>query len=315
MSPESSVPKRVEAYLQQRRQAGCALHVIGSQLRSFARFAQARHHRGPLTLELVLAWCQASPRGGARNAAMRLAQLRPFTAFCHRLDPASVVPPAQFFGPAFRRVTPHIYSPAEIRALLDAAARLLPKGSLRAHNHATLYGLLAATGLRLSEALRLERRDVDLTRAVLHVRCSKFYKSRYVPLHPTTVSALRRYTQHRDAQLPDPVSPMFFLAQSARPLGLSAVHQTFAKLRAQLHWRSRGGHPSPRIHDLRFTFICRRLELWYAQGLDPQGLMLHLFTYVGHVNVTSTYWYLSATPTLMSLAARRCRPLRARGAP
>jgi integrase len=212
-------------------------------------------------------------------------------------------------------VTPHIYSAAEIRALLSAAARWPPAGSLRAHSYATLFGLLAATGLRLSEALRLERRDVDLRQGLLHLRQTKFYKSRHVPLHSTTVRALRRYTEQRDTLAPNPASPLFFLTEPACPVSVHSVEHAFAKLRRQLRWHSRGGHPAPRIHDLRFTFICRRLELWYAQGLDPHRLMLSLFTYVGHVNVTSTYWYLSATPTLMSLAARRCQPPSTRGVP
>lgn len=305
MNRHSSMRQRVEAYLKERRQAGCALRVIGSQLHSFARFADDQDHRGPLTLELVLGWAQASRHARPSIAAARLAQLRPFTQFCHQLDPASVIAPAQFFGPGFRRVTPHIYSLEEIRALLSAAARWPPAGGLRAQSYVTLFGLLAATGLRVSEALRLERRDVDLRQGLLHIRESKFYKSRYVPVHSTTVQALQRYTRQRDAQIPHPVSPMFFLAAADRPLQLNALEHAFTRLRKKLRWHSRGGHAAPRIHDLRFTFICRRLELWYAQGLDPDRLMLSLFTYVGHVNVTSTYWYLNATPRLMRLAARR----------
>jgi integrase len=199
--------------------------------------------------------------------------------------------------------------------LLSAATRWPPAGGLRARSYATLFGLLAATGLRLSEALRLERRDVDLKHGLLHIRQTKFYKSRYVPLHSTTVRALRRYAKQRDVLAPHSASPTFFLSEAALPVSVHSVQHVFAKLRRKLHWRSRGGHPAPRIHDLRFTFICRRLELWYAQGLDPHRLMLHLFTYVGHVNATSTYWYLNATPGLMSLAARRCQPHAARGAP
>lgn len=311
MNTPRTMRQKVEAFLKERRQAGCALRMIGSQLKSFARFADDLGHRGPLTLELALGWAQASRRAHPATAAGRLAQLRPFAQFCHRLDPRSAIAPAQYFGRSYRHLTPHIYSPEEIRALLAAAAQWPPTGGLRAQSYTTLFGLLAATGLRLSEALRLERRDVDLQQGLLHIRESKFYKSRYVPLHPTTIRALQTYGVRRDAQAPNNTTPMFFLAEAGRPLSLSAVQYAFARLRSKLGWHSRGGHLAPRIHDLRFTFICRRLERWYAEGEDIDRVMLSLCTYVGHVNVTSTYWYLTATPKLMRLAARRfqrCQP-------
>jgi integrase len=313
MNAHATIRQRVEAYLKERRQAGLALRVIGSQLKSFARFAEDRGHRGPLTLDLALAWVQASRRASPVTAAGRLEQLRPFTQFCHRLDPANVIAPEKFFGPRRGRVTPHIYTPQEIRALMDAAARWGPAGCLRAESYATLFGLLAATGLRLSEALNLERRDVDLKHGVLHIREAKFHKSRYVPLHPTTIRALRRYTRRRDRDALSATTALFFIADQARRLPVPTVRYAFDQLRQKLGWHCRGGHPAPRIHDLRFTFICRRLERWYAQGLDIDRLMLSLYTYVGHVNVTSTYWYLTATPELMRLAARRLQSFKSGG--
>jgi hypothetical protein len=134
MNTRSTMRQKVQAYLEERRQVGCALRVIGSQLRSFARFAEDLGHRGPLTLDLALGWAQASRRARPLSAAGRLAQLRPFAQFCHRLDPASAIPPAQFFGRAYRHLTPHVYSPEEIRALLAAAAQWPLAGCLRAHS-------------------------------------------------------------------------------------------------------------------------------------------------------------------------------------
>lgn len=297
----------VNAYLAERRQAGCTMRVIGSQLENFARFARHRRHRGPITAALALAWAAGSRRPGERTAAMRLAQLHPFAQFCHRLDPRNEVPPAEFFGPAFRRRIPHIYSISEIRSLLLAAAQLSPCGRLRADSLSTFFGLLAATGLRVSEALALERQDVNLVTGLLHIRDGKFHKARYVPVHASTIRALQRYATRRDGILKCPASQRFFLTDQAQPLTVSVVHHAFVRIRKQLRWRSRGGHAAPRIHDLRFTFICRRLERWYAQNLDVDHLILSLCTYVGHVNVTSTYWYLTATPELMRLAARRLR--------
>ena len=263
MNAQGTILQRVEAYLKERRQAGLAMRVIGSQLRSFARFAEDRGHRGPLTLDLALGWILASRRPSSLTAAGRLEQLRPFTQFCHRLDPQSAIVPENFFGPRYRRVTPHIYTPREIRSLMAAAARWRPAGCLRAQSYATLFGLLAATGLRLSEALNLERRDVDLEHGVLHIREGKFHKSRYVPLHPTTIRALRRYTHRRDREALSASAPLFFVADQGRRLPVPTVRYAFDQLRQKLGWRCRGGRPAPRIHDLRFTFICRRLERWY----------------------------------------------------
>lgn len=307
MSHSSPILEKVHAYLAERSQAGCTMRVVGSQLKSFVRFAQERGHRGPLSCGLLLAWAQASRRPGERTAAARLTQIRPFAQFCHRLDPRDEVPPAEFFGPGHRHRTPHIYSAAELRALLDAAAQWPPRGCLRADSYATLFGLLAATGLRLSEALALERRDVDFERGLIHVREGKFYKARYVPLHASTTRALQRYADRRDRAISSSATRRFFLADQGQPLALTSVQCAFKRIREQLGWRSRGSHCAPRIHDLRFTFICRRLERWYAQDVDIDRVILFLCTYVGHVNVTSTYWYLTATPELMRLAAQRLR--------
>jgi site-specific recombinase XerD len=305
MSARSTMQHKVTTYLEQRRQAGFTLSVSGSQLRSFARFADNIGHRGPLTIDLALDWARASRSARPGAVALRLAQLRSFAQFCHRLDPRSEIPPVQLLGQCYRRVTPHIYSPEEVCSLLSAAARWQPAGCVRAQSYATLFGLLAATGLRVSEALALEHRDVDLKQGLLHIREAKFQKSRYVPLHVTTRCALRRYVKRCEIQASDTATQKFFVSDDGCPLSLSSVHYAFARLREELGWRSRGGHPAPRIHDLRFTFICRRLERWYAQGVDIDRVMLSLYTYVGHVEVSSTYWYLTATPELMRLAARR----------
>jgi integrase len=305
MSAHATMENRVATYLRERRQAGLTLSVSGSQLRSFARFADSIGHRGPLTIGLALDWAQASRSARPGAIASRLAQLRSFAQFCHRLDPHSEIPPVQLLSRCYRRVTPHIYSPEEVCSLIDAAARWRPAGCLRAQSYATLFGLLASTGLRVSEALALERRDVDLKQGLLHIREAKFHKSRYVPLHFSTRCALRRYAERREIQSSNTATQRFFVSDNGCPLKLCTVQSVFKRLRERLGWRSRGGHPAPRIHDLRFTFICRRLERWYAQGVEIDRVMLSLYTYVGHVGVSSTYWYLTATPELMRHAARR----------
>jgi integrase len=151
----------------------------------------------------------------------------------------------------------------------------------------------------------LKRADVDFDARRLLVHESKCHKSRWVVLHPTTAAALRRYARRRDQDTFAKGSDAFFIFDHGRPASRRAVQWAFKVLRTKLRWRSRGGHPAPRIHDLRHFFICRRLEKWYAQGLDIERNILSLCTYVGHAKVTDTYWYLTATPELLAIAARR----------
>ena len=169
----------------------------------------------------------------------------------------------------------------------------------------TLFGLLAATGLRVSEALAFRRCDVALDAALLTVRQSKFRKSRLVPIHPTTVEALRRYARLRDRCVPAAQTDAFFLSDRGAPMNYRHVLYAFTQLRTQLRWTNRGGHRAPRIHDLRHYFICRRLLSWYQQGTPVDNAMLSLSTYVGHTQVTHTYWYITGIPELMAIASAR----------
>jgi len=193
---------------------------------------------------------------------------------------------------------------------LAAARRLGPAPGLRGAVFETLFGLIASTGLRVGEALSLRNRDVDLKAGMLSIHQTKFGKSRQVPMHPSTVDALRRYRWMRDLAGESAVDDAtFFIGTRGRrrgsPLGDGQVHRVFVELRRQLGWRNRGAHHAPRIHDLRHTFVVRRIVQWQAQGVDIDQAMLSLSTYVGHAMVTNTYWYLSAVPELMALAAGR----------
>jgi len=169
--------------------------------------------------------------------------------------------------------------------------------------YGVFFSLLASTGLRLSEACRLERRDVDLAHGVLTIRMSKFRKSRLVPLHPTSVQALTRYAARRDAVAP--LSEFFFRTDQAPALKRSTVEGTFRTVRLRLGWTSQGRARRPRIHDFRHTFAVRRLLRWYQDGVDLDRKILALATYLGHTQVSHTYWYLSAVPELMAVTAQR----------
>lgn len=298
---EDTIRSKVSTYLTERRQAGFRLKHQGTQLLNFARFAERRRYRGPMTTELAIAWAQAAHR--PCTVAARYERLRAFAKFWNQRDPANHLLLAGVFGKSYPRVRPHIYTLKEIRDLIDAALHW-PTTRLRAAMYATVLGLLASTGLRLSEALKLRYEDVDLEEGVLTIRESKG-KSRYVPLHPSTMHALDHYAK-RHPHKPTAAPIKHFFSIDGRPLSIHTMDSVFRKLRCNLGWRCRGDRSHPRIHDLRFTFICRRVERWYAENRDVNHLMLSLSTYVGHINPSATYWYLTTTPKLMSLAARRC---------
>jgi integrase len=305
MNQEPSMMSLVEDYLMARREMGFALGIAGEQLRAFARFADDAGHRGPVTAALTVRWAQSSPRSTPLTWARRLEVLRPFAKYRSQFDVTTEIVPRAFFGPAHRRLVPHIYYEEEIVALLNATDNLLPVGGLRPLTYRTLFGLLAATGLRISEALHLKLQDVDLGGGILTVRQTKFRKSRLVPLHATTSAALMRYAAARRQKLSGVGGEAFFVSERGKPLADRTVHGAFEKLRAGLGWVARGGHAAPRIHDLRHSFICNSLLRSYQQPQPIDNVIDALSTYVGHSKVSDTYWYLTATPELMAVAAQR----------
>jgi integrase len=296
----------VQEYLDERRGLGFALTIPGTQLMAFARYADALGHRGPLTRELMTSWARdEAKRATPLTWAKRLEVVRPFAKHRARIEPGTYVPEADTFGRSRRRLAPHLYTDQEIVDLLAAAGRLSPKGMLRPATYRTLFGLIAATGLRVSEALRLRCADVDLDAGMLTVLQTKFAKSRLVPMHPTTVRALRQYLALRQRHVSTVRDGPFLLSVGGTALASRTVHWVFDRLRRQLGWTARGGHTAPRIHDLRHTFICRRVQLWHEHGADIDNAMVALSTYVGHAKVSDTYWYLTAAPELMAVAGRR----------
>lgn len=296
-----------EEYLAIRRKLGFALEVEGQQLMRFARYADHVGHQGPLTIDLAVRWAQFGRDRGVVAAARRLDVVRRFAKHRWLLDSRTQVPPGGLLGPSYRRrPTPHIYSDGELSALLKAASALGPTGGLRPRTYVTLLGLLASTGLRISEALGLTRGAVDLDAGVLTVVETKFHKSRLVPLHPTTTRALRRYALQRDRyhRLASSTVAAFFLTERGTSLKYWRTLMTFTALRSGLGWTGPRGQ-RPRLHDLRHTFAVRRLIRWDRRGVDLHHRIAALSTYLGHVKVTDTYWYLSAVPELLAITGRR----------
>lgn len=296
----------VERYLALRRAMGFDLGISGKQLMQFARFAQSSA-AGSLTLDVAVAWANSARHPTPLTGARRIEVLRPFAKYLRQVDPATEVPERGLFGRAHRRLTPHIFTTTEIEQLLAAAARLPMAGGLRPVTYQTLFGLIAATGLRLGEAVRLELDDVNLAAGTLTVRRTKFHKSRRLVLHRTTVEHLSRYVERRRRCAV--VGTGFFVGNRGAALNVDMVEYVFQKLRTELDWRARGGHRAVRIHDLRHTFITRRLVDWLANGTQIDQALLALSTYVGHAKITDTYWYLTAIPELMQAASVRFQRL------
>ena len=307
-----SLQRRVDDYLAERHRLGFFDRTQVYALRSFAKHVHAVRHRGALTVEITADWARCDSHGSADPLtwARRLKLLRTFLRWLQQFEPHTEVPDDAIFGPLPERLAPHIYSEQEIVDLLAAARRLGPAQGLRCVVYETLFGLIASTGMRISEALALCNKDVALKYGMLTIHQTKFGKSRQVPLHPSTVAALRRYLWMRNlvGNFEQDEAPLFIGTRGRRlglPMDSHQVNRVFVTLRDQLGWRNRGAHHAPRIHDLRHTFIVRRILLWMAQGVDVDQAMLSLSTYVGHAHVTNTYWYLSAVPELMALAAGR----------
>ena len=256
MSARVTLLARVEQYLAERRNLGFKLNNMGHRLASFARYVANASHEGPLTVDLMADWARQAKagRGDRATLARRLKMLRPFTTWLRQFDPATEVPDEAVFGRVPGRMTPHVYREPEIVELLAAAKQLGPKGGLRPAVMETLFGLVACTGLRISEALGLLDADVDLRASVLTIRQSKFGKTRLVPLHPSAVEALAHYRTLRSRHVRATSELPFFVASRGQLLGQAVgdrqVHRVFCDLRRQLGWVDRGSHGTPRIHDL-----------------------------------------------------------------
>ncbi|MGI8411668.1 MAG: tyrosine-type recombinase/integrase [Solirubrobacteraceae bacterium] len=289
-------------YLQIRRRLGYSMPQDSRLLEQFVAFME-RAGAGRITTELALEWARQPADTHPHYWRQRLTVVRGFARHLATLDPASEVPSSDLLPAARPRLTPHIYTDQEIAALIEAAGELRPP--LRAARHVTLIGLLAVTGMRPCEALALDRRDVDLNSAVVLVRSGKQHKQREVPLHDSTVLALRNYARLRDALLPAPSTSAFFISARGRRMGRSELNQTFTQLVREAGVKSRGARARPRPHDLRHALACRTLLGWLEAGEDVDRLMPLLSTFLGHVSPASTYWYLEAVPELMQRVSHR----------
>lgn len=289
-------------YLRLRRRLGYELERDQPQLEQFVAFLeQAGAQR--ITTELALRWARIPANQHPIIWRRRLSMVRQFARFLATVDPLSEIPSQDLLPAHQPRTAPYIYTPQEIEALATAARSL--QRPLAAAMFATVIGLLASTGLRLREALALDRADVDLHDGVLDIRACKNHRQREVPLHPSATAALGRYISVRDEHCPNVTTPAFFVTSWGRRPSKAVFWQTFRMLIAQAGMEGRGHRVRPRPHDLRHTFAVRTIIDWYRAGEDIDRKMPALSTYLGHVSPESTYWYLQSVPELQMLVSER----------
>ena len=300
----TSLRQAIQDYLSLRRSLGFKLRCTGALLLKFAAFAEGRKTEY-VTISVALEWATLSPHQNPATWADRMKAVRVFARYQQAIDARTEVPPFGLLPYRPPRARPYLYTAEEIRGLLDATARLRSTKGIRPHTYYCLLGLLAVSGLRISEALALRDQDVDLQGGILTIRCSKFKKSRFVPLHLSTVDVLRHYTQQRDSLIRPRRSESFFVSDFGRSLEVSAVRRTFYELSRWAGLRHGKINRGPRLHDFRHRFAIQTMIQWYRSGEDVEGRLPVLSTYLGHAHVSDTYWYLTHCPELMEWGVKR----------
>lgn len=294
----------IQDYLALRRSLGFKLREAGICLAKFAAFLDARG-ASHITTALALEWIQQRLTTQPDTWAQRLGYIRGFARHHRANDPETEIPPPGLLPFHPKRARPYLYSEEEIAHLLRCALELPSAGGLRPWTYHCLLGLLSVTGLRIGEAIRLQPEDVDLQAGLLTIRGTKFGKSRLVPIHRTAQEVLEQYRVRRERFLAGRSALAFFISSRGNPLDIGDIHRTFYKLSRQIGLRGEMASHGPRLHDFRHRFAVQTLLCWYRAGEDVERRLPVLSTYLGHIHVADTYWYLSACPELMGLAVAR----------
>jgi integrase/recombinase XerD len=311
----TTLSQRLDGYLAVRRSLGYDLSFSGRVLRRFAAFADGEgvDH---VTVDLFLRWKAAFGSANNNTWSARLGMVRVFAGWLQGHDARTEVPPPGLISGKLRRTRPHIYTNVDIIMIVTRAARLPSRYGLRGWTCSTLFGLIAVTGLRISEAIGIDDHDIDLDEGVITVRRGKNGKARFVPIVPSTIDRLRAYRTERTRLLGATSGPFFLIEGGKRPTdcyaryNFAVVSQGIG-LRETQHFCKHGR--GPRIHDLRHTFAVRTIMDWYRKGLDPDREMIKLSTYLGHSKPDHTYWYIEAVPELLHLASTRAERSLAEG--
>lgn len=294
----------LQDYLAVRRGLGFKMRDAGLQLPEFVRFLEQRR-ASHITIALGLQWAQQPTSVQPPEWARRLSFVRGFARYRSATDPRTEIPPLGLLPHRARRAQPYLYTQEEVECLLRAALESSPATGLQPWTYYCLFGLLSVSGMRISEALDLKLNDVDLNTAVLTIRGTKFGKSRLVPVHASTRAVLAQYLARRDWFLDGRSAAYLFVSSRGNRLDGGQVRRTFYRLSRQTGLRAPGVSHGPRLHDFRHRFAAQTLLHWYQAGQDAARRLPVLSTYLGHVHVADTYWYLSAWPELMAQAMVR----------
>lgn len=303
----SRLSEELDRYLTIRRSLGFNLSTTARVLRRFVAFAeqQGANH---ISTDLFLQWQKVFGHANRQTWSSYLEMIRIFAQWLQGLDPEHEVPPKGLIPRRYRRSQPYIYSDEEIRRIIEVSAKLPSMSGMRALTYSTLFGLIAVTGLRISEGLALNNRDVDLDVGVLTILRGKSGNVRLVPIEESVSKHLRAYANKRDRLLGFVPQSFFATDRGTQPnkgsanYNFSIVGQHIGLRPPQRRKRCGRG---PRIHDLRHTFAARTMVGWYRMGKDPSREMIKLTTYLGHLNPEHTYWYIEAVPELLELASKR----------
>jgi integrase/recombinase XerD len=302
---KDQLQRSLDSYLAIREALGFRMQATRILLKDFVEYLCAHNISGPIRAQVAIDWAMSgSITRGPGGQAARLSLVRGFLSFLRASVPETEVPDHNLLATA-RRPLPFLFTPAEIAQLLDGALQMRPRNSLRPLVWQTLIGLLASTGLRIGEALRLKIGDVMLDTDPPHLRIveTKFRKSRLVPLHPTTAQQLRHYAEQRKHLGYDALSDSFFPSEKGKALDQNSVWLSFRRLTNRLGILPRQGGRHPSLHCLRHAFAIERLRAWYRLGVDVQAMIPNLSVYLGHLRPQESYWYLTATPELLTAAA------------
>lgn len=306
----NALAEALDEYLRLRRALGFTLRHAARELPKFVGFLE-REEAGFVTTELALRWAQEDPGASSVTQSDRLGMVRRFALWRAAADPRTEIPIAGLLPRRYQRPAPYIYSDEEVERIVSCARRLPSERGLRGPTFSTLYGLLASTGMRVGEAVGLDRKDVQLRQGVVSVREGKFGKSRFVPVHASASEALANYAARRDAVITAPSTSAFFISEGRRRVSALSAMDNFVRvsraigLRPPGEGRRRGR--GPRLHDFRHRFAVRTILDWYRSGADVDREIPKLATYLGHKGPASVYWYLQAVPELLEIATERSR--------
>lgn len=293
-----------QEYISLRRSLGYKLIKEALMLNSFGLFME-REGTSYITTKLALQWAMEPRNVLSAQWSSRLSVVRKFAHYAKAMDSRNEVPPYGLLPYKFQRPNPYIYRNEEILQLLKACTSLPYGNGLRRHTYYTVFGLLAVTGMRISEATALNREDVDFAHRIISIRETKFRKSRMIPLHESTIQVLHEYARLRDRIHPTAETPNFFFSNQGTCLIADTVRWTFIRLSHRIGLRKPTDSNGPRIHDMRHSFAVKTMIKWYREGVDVEKHIALLSTYLGHVKPSDTYWYLSSIPELVGLAAAR----------